>query len=469
MQKRWVFFWLFILICSSLFLLESSDFSLTDNTTSTPIKASENTSSFEDTLFISMINSTSGTSGQAITIDDNNNVYGLGTRYYSTMSEDWDFLLVKWDVKGKLLWNHTFQEPDHKNSGEGITLGENNTIITVGSTLYDSSKFCPLIVKWDPDGNVLWSTTLKTYTMAARGVDIDVSGNIYVVGDIKVSGTDEEHRDLIILKLDNTGEVLWSKTWEGSSKDDFGMDISTDNQSNVYALGEYDGGMGLSKWDSEGNFIWGKIWRGENSALGSALVLGNDGFIYTTGGYDPPGVNPPTLLLVKWDSSGNVLWYRTNSDVFWGAAISVKANDTIYTVGYTYSATNFTKLIPLAGKVVLEKWDSSGNHIGVQTWLLAPKGGDGATLSGVAVGNNNKIYCVGTFYNSSDDTLRQWESLILVIFSDENFRSVEINQVVIGVPFEVSVMLFPLLVFFFRRKVNKKNTRILLFKNNDQK
>ena len=84
--------------------------------------------------------------------------------------------------------------------------------------------------------------------------------------DIPNSGS----KDAFIVKLDSSGNKIWSKLM-GSSQDDQAYDVNVDSANNIYMVGgsngDFDGhanGGGsqdafIVKFDSSGNKIWSKL------------------------------------------------------------------------------------------------------------------------------------------------------------------------------------------------------------------
>ncbi|MFX1536697.1 MAG: hypothetical protein ACFFDI_20965, partial [Promethearchaeota archaeon] len=267
--------------------------------------------------------------------------------------------------------------------------------------------------KWDKTGrqvwNRTWSDTKGVWEEEGQKVVVDFNGSIYTIGSA-------------LAKWDVEGNQLWNHNWDG-------QDVALDFNGNVYVVGTNRSeipALALTKWDAEGNQLWNRNWRGSKDAIavgGHGIAVSMTGQIYTI------GYISNDFLLVKWDIEGNQLWNRTwgGPDIDWGYGIAIGRNETIYTVGYTQSfGRSAYSDVPMSnGDLVLVKWDSMGNQLGIQVW-------DGgfrmATGFGVTL-NSEQLYCVGSVVD-----WRGMLDLALVSFSFDYFTSI---------PFSSNIFLFP--------------------------
>ncbi|MHA1697547.1 MAG: hypothetical protein ACTSWN_01760, partial [Promethearchaeota archaeon] len=164
------------------------------------------------------------------------------------------------------------------------------------------------------------------------------------------------------VKWDSDGNQVWNKTWGGSSYD-YGYSVWGDG-SYLYTCGSTTGYIGsaralvLVKWDLDGNQIWYRIWFGPDSGFVSLAkgesVWGDGNYIYTSGYMERYGAGNEDLLLVKWDTNGNQVWYRTCGGSDWDYGYSVWGDGSyLYTCGYTHSfGAGWNDLL-------LVKWDTT--------------------------------------------------------------------------------------------------------------
>src|ERR1017187_277119 len=170
-------------------------------------------------------------------------------------------------------------------------------------------------------------------------IAVDGSGNRYVTGYFHSStitfgtttltnngtGTTE---DMFIVKYDPNGNVLWAKS-AGGSGFDWGHGIAVDSSGNSYVTGYLGSspitfgsiiltnpGMFIAKYNANGNVVWAKS-LGDNDA-GNGIAVDDSGNSYVIGSYASSTITFGTttltndsaglgdIFVVKYDSSGNV-------------------------------------------------------------------------------------------------------------------------------------------------------------------
>jgi len=123
-------------------------------------------------------------------------------------------------------------------------------------------------------------------------------------------------------------------TMAGGSAQDKALSIAADNSGSIYITGHYvspsiafgtdtltsPASMFLAKYNANGNPVWARSPSGNNSNFGFSVATDNAGYVYTTGyatnapwgttiTFGPYTLNKG-MYLVKYDSSGNVIWAR---------------------------------------------------------------------------------------------------------------------------------------------------------------
>lgn len=170
------------------------------------------------------------------------------------------------------------------------------------------------------------------------GVVEDTDGGFVIVGSaISENGDVSEsygNGDLWIIKLDETGSLVWEKNFGGSGRDagltisktsDGGFIVGGTTNSTDGDVAGYDGGFRdawLLKIDQDGNFMWEKTF-GSPSALtnsyeqiASVQETKNDGYLalitaYGEGGDVGEYFGGGDYWLIRTDELGNILWERS--------------------------------------------------------------------------------------------------------------------------------------------------------------
>src|SRR5712692_3846519 len=162
-------------------------------------------------------------------------------------------------------------------------------------------------------------------TDIGNGVAVDSSGNIYVTGRTSSFGAGSPSQiALILLKYNSSGILQWQKIWSGSGNgSDNGWGVAVDSSGNIYVTGDTSsfgaGGLDvlLLKFNSTGGLLWQKTWGGKYTDVGLRVAVDptNNSNVYVTGQTANFGAGSMDVLLLKFSSSGMLLWQKT-----WGGS-----------------------------------------------------------------------------------------------------------------------------------------------------
>ncbi|WP_415580943.1 T9SS type A sorting domain-containing protein [Flavobacterium longum] len=325
---------------------------------------------------------------------------GSNTFTNGGMANTGDIYLAKFDTNGNLLWAK-------KDGGAGFDMvyivatdglgnvlvaGSFNTAITFGTTTLTHGGVGNFLVKYDPDGNVLWAKryAAENESLTTYRVKTDALGNIYMTGyytspQISFDGivlTNFNYDEAIgngtpfLVKLDENGNTVWAKGAQRSGSTNF-QNISSD-----LAI------------DGSGNVFIGGYFFSETIQF-DLLSLTNPSF----------GQPRPNVFMVKYDASGNTAWARTvtpgsfqNNFIF-----SVNADN----AGNSYFGGTFTSSITIddttltasssGNKMFVLKLDGSGNVVWGRT--ASSNGYSGVDCADTDADGN--LYVGGTFNGSS--------------------------------------------------------------------
>lgn len=282
-------------------------------------------------------------------------------------------------------------------------------------------------------------------------MNIDNSGNIYLSGyfsgdidfdpgpDSLIYNSTNGQRELFILKMDASENVLWVKTLIGNSAE-YGFSIEFDETGNVYLAGAYfetvdfDPGpdeynltaVGLRdafllKLDTDGNFIWVKTIGAAASESVIDFIIDENGnitllvFYQVSADFDP-GVGEFILTtenvnnagLLKLDANGNFLWaknsFQGGSVSFVGLKEDSKGN--LYAGGRVSGSNPVdfdagageTLVTPDGTDICLLKLDSLGDFI----WVRSMGDDHSDECTDFVVDSNDDIIMTGTYRNTTD-------------------------------------------------------------------
>ncbi len=180
-----------------------------------------------------------------------------------------------------------------------------------------------------------------------RNLIVDSSGNIYIVGKTKgIIGTENFGKnDGFITKIDSAANIIWSKQI-GSVGDDELSHVAVDETGNIYATGfiadtKKNLDILVIKLDADGNIVWQKQFGTDSTDIGGNIIVDTNGEIYITGttsgvmGSESKGQDD--CIILHLDNNGNqlnVLQFGTSGNEE-GHGITIGQNSNVYVCGAT--------------------------------------------------------------------------------------------------------------------------------------
>ncbi len=246
-----------------------------------------------------------------------------------------------------------------------------------------------------------------------------ISGSTYSSdGDITSNkGSD----DALLVKYDMYGNIEWSKTYGGSSMDEFysvtevsdgfiavGLSSSKDGDFTSSALGQLDGIV--VKVDKSGNHIWDKRYGGSLNDKLTSITTTKDGDVVVLGEtlqIDPTIINDKAngwqdLLVVKLDKDGNKKWDQVyGGDDFEYAGNVIQTNDgNIVVSGTAYSQYGeFTDVSNGNSDGLLVKLDA---NTGIPMWDNLYGASSGEEFTSVVENSKGELIATGNSALSPD-------------------------------------------------------------------
>jgi Putative metal-binding motif/Beta-propeller repeat len=298
-----------------------------------------------------------------------------------------------------------------------------------GSTSYDTGASGIMVVDPMPPGTMLWAKRGGgTAGEHGTSITVDSSGNTYITGSFTETATFETTSltsdgtsDIFIVKYDSSGNVLWAKRGGGAGSE-VSYGIAVDNSGNAYITGYFDetvtfGTKSLTsvgandafvvKYDSSGNVLWAKRGGGAGYEGSYGIAVDSNSHAYITGMFQGTATFGSTSLtsaggndtfVVKYDSSGNVLWAKRGGGISGDDSdgIAVDSSGNSYITGIFNETTTFgTTSLTSAGSndAFVVKYDPSGNVL----WAKKGGGVSGDFSYGIAVDSSGNSYITGIF------------------------------------------------------------------------
>ncbi len=305
----------------------------------------------------------------------------------------------------------------------------NTSLNSVGT--YDA-----FLIKYDTSGNFIW---VKRVAGPDRDqftcMDIDAAGNIYLAGSYNDSadfdpgaGSAFLHSngedDIFIMKLDQNGNYVWSKSL-GGVEDDYAGVLQLDQNGHLFLTGnfqktvDFDPGLGVSnltaatagtgtdiyvlRLDTAGNFISVKqvTELGQLSDYVADFKLDHFGNYYLVGNYYLGGSNS---FVLKYDSTNNLIWANGYGGGSSGSAyqIEIFQDSLIYIAGFLTGTTDFTPNSSTSTKLTAWASSTDGYLLKLDTagsfrWVKQIAGLRDVRAVSIALESGGDIFLSGTY------------------------------------------------------------------------
>ena len=226
-----------------------------------------------------------------------------------------DITTVSYAPDGSTRWSHTFDSGKSGDQVRGITRGPGNLLYVVGNTPGPDAFANVLILGYDATNGTLLKTIQYSSgpgrSEAGSGIVTDAAGNLYVIGDTVGDGP-----DVMTLKFDSTGALLWRKVWDGAANSPFSLDapvkILLDGNGDVlscisgYAASLHSDYVVVKYAAANGATMWEKSWGVTGDDFPVDMEIDSAGDVYVTGiGID--FIDKYSTIKLR-GSDGQLLW-----------------------------------------------------------------------------------------------------------------------------------------------------------------
>lgn len=220
--------------------------------------------------------------GRLLAADSPNRIYVAGTTYDPVMGGDlYDYLLLQYNSAGDLVWERTYGGTGGEAISDICVPAEGQVVITGFSSQNGGVEIAT--VEYDHLGNLIWDRRFPV-----QGFSTDSGPKLSADADhnIIVSGT--TNGDFLILKYAPDGTLLWSRTHDGPNHGfDFATDIAVGPDGSIYATGPANdmGRFMIVKYGPTGVLEWEQILAGDIESVfaPSMVAVEPDGDIIVAG------------------------------------------------------------------------------------------------------------------------------------------------------------------------------------------
>jgi len=257
--------------------------------------------------------------------DDGGYIIAGGT--YDCEDDHYDVYLAKTDKTGELLWTRIFGGPASDSAWSVVQADDGGYVMAGYTYSYGAGGTDILVIKTDKDGNELWSKTFGgIYNDWANEVRTTIDGGYVITGRTGSFGADSW--DAYLIKTDGEGNELWSNNIGEDISDECGYSIQPLDDGGYIIVGERTyfvfPDILLIKTDDSGNKLWSRTFGGSDSEIGYSVKAAPEGGYVFTGYAIPDSPSKPQVFLTKTDESGNRMWSKNFGDQFWESGYALQ-------------------------------------------------------------------------------------------------------------------------------------------------
>ncbi|MCY7409944.1 MAG: hypothetical protein LH473_06705, partial [Chitinophagales bacterium] len=217
--------------------------------------------------------------------------------------------------------------------------------------------------------------------------------------------TANNHDDYCIRKYDTAGNVVWTKTQDGTaSTNDHVLSVCSDRNSNVYVTGESEGtnhgyDVLTIKYNPSGTKQWSVRYDGSahSADAGVKVKVDTSGYIYVAG-YRTGTNTQKDIVTIKYNSSGTQQWLSSYNatanlnDV--AASLALDSLGNVYVAGETYASSTNSNFVTI-------KYNSGGTQQWASTYNGPASVKDNA--NSIAIDKTLSVYVTGSSEDSNSN------------------------------------------------------------------
>jgi len=268
------------------------------------------------------------------------------------------------------------------------TFDKNYAIIGVTSSLENNNDYW--LLQLNSNGSINWT---KIYGGPSDDSAYDflqtTDEGFLIIGSSNSSLTGGTDHDFLLIKTNQTGDVDWYKTY-GGIEDDFGISLINTSDDEYVITGitysfnnkSADSNIIILKINSNGELIWKKIIGGKGHDIPKSIIQTKDDGLAICGYTNSYGAGDSDVWLLKVDENGSMLWNHT-----YGGKQDDGANSLIQTSDGCFAIAGYSQIL-LFYDFYLLKTDIQGN---IEWELNISQGADEKALSLISLNKTEYI------------------------------------------------------------------------------
>ena len=246
-----------------------------------------------------------------ISVDPDDFVADPGAPGYGGLAGRSNLYAVRIDQDGNELWSRRYESDQNVLATGGAPTEDGGFLALASITYFPDPDDDMLLLKLDADGNEVWSRLWEEGKSNPQAL-IETSDGAYLISAsyAPLEETGEAKEDFYLIKVDGQGNEIWHSIFGEEDTIDYGVVVAEAQDGGFVAVGErtrdhqtWDTDIVIVKVDKTGEQVWERTTTASHTMFSQIQGHPDGGFVVLGGTYQDPVFQ---ILLAKTDSEGNV-------------------------------------------------------------------------------------------------------------------------------------------------------------------
>jgi hypothetical protein len=268
-----------------------------------------------DTMWVRTYGGTNNDIGYSICVCSDGGYLAAG--YTSSLgSGPQSAYIVRIDQSGDTIWTRAYGGSSWDGAHYVYATADTCYLIAGYTESYGSGGKDMYLLKLDHNGDTIWTRTYGGTLQDCAYVICDAHDGGYLAVGYRNGPSGWTKGDLWLLKLDDNGDTLWTKTYGGTGED-YGISLrhTLDGNYIISGVNTHQSAGGKDAWllkvDTAGDTIWSRVYGGTLEDVGYGVNCTSDSGYIMTGYINGTGSwTAGDLWLIKTDANGDSIWTR---------------------------------------------------------------------------------------------------------------------------------------------------------------